>query len=368
MPAAKTESAEAVRRAFIASVISHVPMFWRACTVRARKASALRRIGVVAVAVPLADSAVPSVDEALRTGCGKTSRPRSFAWRWVRWIEEARCSPSGFTAHPPSRRANCWLRPLVISLLHVAGRPRVSADRLNSVARARTECNTGGFPISGGRRNDVEERRTGAGSAKDSELEEPDACGVGGDLEAGPCRLDQGEAVRIALAGHAEKTMRFEIGAGQLTNLAGGHKERAADIASLPLHPVGLGRVENDVAIADLHARIRVAFQQVRAWRLQIPQIGVESNMAVFMGECRTQAVLPVVIPSQGSQDPHTRFPAGLEMREPLDIAAIAGQVCELVEGLGVALDEHRQVIGRNGILRGAMPFLEEAGDDVLAL
>ena len=60
-------------------------------------------------------------------------------------------------------------------------------------------------------------------------------------------------------------------------------------------------------------------------------------------------------------------FPAGLEMREPLDIAAIAGQVCELVERLGVALDENRQVIGRNGILRGAMPFLEEAGDDVLA-
>src|ERR1700736_2865335 len=206
-----------------------------------------------------------------------------------------------------------------------------------------------------------------AGSAKDSELEEPDACGVGGDLEAGPSRLDQGEAVRIALAGHAEKTMRFEIGSGQLTDLAGGHKERAADIASLPLHPVGLGRVENVVAIADLHARIRVAFQQVRARRLQIPQIGVESDMSVFMGECRAQAVLPVLIPGQGSRDPHTRFPAGLEMGEPLDIAAIAGQVCELVEGLGVALNENRQVIGRNGILRGAMPFLEEAGDDVLA-
>jgi hypothetical protein len=43
-------------------------------------------------------------------------------------------------------------------------------------------------------------------------------------------------------------------------------------------------------------------------------------------------------------------------MREPFDIAA-----------LGVALDEHRKVIGRNGILRGAMPLLEEAGDDVLA-
>ena len=67
MPAAKSESAEAFRRAFIASVISHVPMFGRACTVRARKASALRRIGVVTVAVPLADSAVPSVDEELRT-------------------------------------------------------------------------------------------------------------------------------------------------------------------------------------------------------------------------------------------------------------------------------------------------------------
>src|ERR1700730_369913 len=68
MPAAKTESAEAVRRAFIASVISQSPMFGRACTVRARKAkaSALRRIGVVTVAVPLADSAVPSVDEELR--------------------------------------------------------------------------------------------------------------------------------------------------------------------------------------------------------------------------------------------------------------------------------------------------------------
>jgi hypothetical protein len=43
---------------------------------------------------------------------------------------------------------------------------------------------------------------------------------------------------------------------------------------------------------------------------------------------------------------------AGLEMREALDIAAIAGQVCELVERLGAALDENRQVIGRNGILR----------------
>jgi len=71
MPATKPESAEAVRRAFVASVISHSPMFARACTVRARKASALRRIGVVTVAVPLADSAVPSVDEELRMGCGK---------------------------------------------------------------------------------------------------------------------------------------------------------------------------------------------------------------------------------------------------------------------------------------------------------
>src|ERR1700719_4628077 len=33
MPAAKTESAEAVRRAFVASVISHSPMFAWACTV-----------------------------------------------------------------------------------------------------------------------------------------------------------------------------------------------------------------------------------------------------------------------------------------------------------------------------------------------
>jgi hypothetical protein len=42
-------------------------MFARACTERTRKASALRRIEVVTVAVPLADSTVPSVDEELRT-------------------------------------------------------------------------------------------------------------------------------------------------------------------------------------------------------------------------------------------------------------------------------------------------------------
>ena len=42
-------------------------MLGRACTVRARKASALRRIGIVTVAVPLEDSAVPSVDEEFRT-------------------------------------------------------------------------------------------------------------------------------------------------------------------------------------------------------------------------------------------------------------------------------------------------------------
>ena len=78
-------------------------MFAGACTVRARKASALRRIGVVTVAVPLADSAVPSVDKELRMLVAGTSRPWSIASRWVPWIEEARCPPSGFTAHPPSR-------------------------------------------------------------------------------------------------------------------------------------------------------------------------------------------------------------------------------------------------------------------------
>jgi hypothetical protein len=114
---------------------------------------------------------------------------------------------------------------MVISLLDVAD--RLLADPLNSVTQVRTEFNTGASLISGGRRNDVEERRTGAGSAKDSELEEPDACGVSGDFKAGPYRLDQGKAVRIAMADHAEKTMRFEITSGQLTNLGSGHKERA---------------------------------------------------------------------------------------------------------------------------------------------
>jgi hypothetical protein len=158
---------------------------------------------------------------------------------------------------------------MVISLVDVADRPL--ADPLNSVTQVRMDFNTGASLISGGRRNDVEKGGTGAGSAKDSELEEPDACGVSGDSEADPYRLDQGEAVRIAMADHAEKTVRIEISSGQLTNLAGGHKERTADIASLPLHPVGLSRVENIVAIADLHARIRVVFQQVRSRRLQIP-------------------------------------------------------------------------------------------------
>src|ERR1700730_18309548 len=161
------------------------------------------------------------------------------------------------------------------------------------------------------------ERRTGAGSAKDSELEEPDACGVGGDLEAGPCRLDQGETVRIALADRAEKTMRFEIGSGQLTDLAGGHKERAADIASLPLHPVGLGRVENVVAIADLHARIRVAFQQVRARRLQIPQTTASaiptttfSTTAVSLGTSSSAC------PGKSSPSEQEREPIGHDQRD----------------------------------------------------
>src|ERR1700682_1509034 len=123
----------------------------------------------------------------------KTSLPRAIASRWVPWIEEARCPPSGFTAHPHRGGPHAGYGPwafhfpmLPTGHAYVGGRPRLSADRLNRVARARTECNTGGSPISGGRRNDVEERRTGAGSAKDSELEEPDACGVGRDLEAGP--------------------------------------------------------------------------------------------------------------------------------------------------------------------------------------
>ena len=62
MPAAKTESAEAVRRAFVASVISHVGVP-APCGHAWFSPSA---IGVVTVAVPLADSAVPSVDEELR--------------------------------------------------------------------------------------------------------------------------------------------------------------------------------------------------------------------------------------------------------------------------------------------------------------
>src|SRR5450759_2433638 len=79
--------------------------------------------------------------------------------------------------------------------------------------------------------------------------------------------------------------------------------------------------------------------------RDRIPQIGVESDMSVFMGECHAQAILPVLVPGQRSRDFNTRFPAGLKMREPLDIAAIAGQVRELVEGLGVALDAVRSSV-----------------------
>ena len=41
--------------------------------------------------------------------------------------------------------------------------------------------------------------------------------------------------------------------------------------------------------------------------------------MSIFMGECRAQAVLPGLIPGQGSRDFNTRLPAGLKMREPLD-------------------------------------------------
>jgi hypothetical protein len=40
--------------------------FGRACIVGARPASAFRQIGVVTVAVPFADSAVPPADEELR--------------------------------------------------------------------------------------------------------------------------------------------------------------------------------------------------------------------------------------------------------------------------------------------------------------
>ena len=75
-------------------------------------------------------------------------------------------SASGFMALPIAG-TKCWLRPMVISLLRVT---HVSADQLKNVTQARTKFNTGGSSISKGRRNDVEERRTGAGSSKDSEL------------------------------------------------------------------------------------------------------------------------------------------------------------------------------------------------------
>src|ERR1019366_1607605 len=96
----------------------------------------------------------------------ETSRPRSIASNWVPWIGEARCPPR-VSWPSPLRGTKCWLRPMVISLLRVT---HVSADQLKSVTQARTKFNTGGSSISKGRRNDVEERRTGAGSSKDSEL------------------------------------------------------------------------------------------------------------------------------------------------------------------------------------------------------
>src|ERR1700730_3352529 len=138
-------------------------MFARACTVRARQASALQRIGVVTVAVPLADSAVRSVDEELRMLVAGTLAAAVNGLALGSVDRGGSLSALGF--HSPPVVAGDHM--LVSTFDHFISRccrlPRYSADPLNRITQARTEFNTSGSPISGGRQNDVEERRTGAG-------------------------------------------------------------------------------------------------------------------------------------------------------------------------------------------------------------
>jgi hypothetical protein len=96
-------------------------MLGRACTVRARKASALRRIGVVTVAVPLADSAVPSVDEEFRTLVAGNLAAAVNRLALGSVDRGGTLSALGFQGPPAIAGDHMRLRRLVISLLHVAG-------------------------------------------------------------------------------------------------------------------------------------------------------------------------------------------------------------------------------------------------------
>jgi hypothetical protein len=150
MPAAKTESAEAVRRAFVASVISYSPMFARACTVRGTPGFSPSTDWGRDRGCPARGFGCPVLDEELRmlvagSLAARGQSPRA-GFRGSRRLA-VRHRVSRPTRHRGGPHAGFGLWSFHFPMLptghaYVAGWPRLSADQRNSVTRTRTECNT----------------------------------------------------------------------------------------------------------------------------------------------------------------------------------------------------------------------------------
>src|SRR5689334_16158100 len=90
--------------------------------------------------------------------------------------------------------------------------------------------------------------------------------------------------------------------------------------------------------------------------------------VAMFMRQCRPQAILPSFIFGEFGCDFHDRFPARIEFRDTFNICSIFREVGIAIEVISIALNKFLQIFGGNRKLDLTINRTEKADHDAFAL
>lgn len=170
----------------------------------------------------------------------------------------------------------------------------------------------------------------------------------------------------VAGAHGTENIVLLLVGNHDPTNVSDGHQNCAAHVTGLPFHPVVLTGVEDIVALADLLVCIRVRPKEVLLRRFGFPKVAVKLHVPVFVCKRGPQPVAVASVTREFFRNSYSRLSAWREFRNALDVRAVLREVCVQVKVIGVALDEARQIFGRNG-KANLSPRPQEASNRVLA-
>lgn len=154
----------------------------------------------------------------------------------------------------------------------------------------------------------------------------------------------------------AKKTMCLKEFSNEALDGSCGHKDSAAAIASLPLHPVAFLRPDNAFSFTGHRLAVLLAgCKKVRLLRGSVPQVVMKVNVAEFVGQRRAETIFSSGVVGKKPGNADARLFSGPEFGEAFDILPKSGEIGIKIEVGGVGLDQLGEVVGCYGIIHSSV-------------